>query len=203
MRLIGTQMRWCSRDAPDSSCRPRCGSGLRGCAVSAFCSVAECDRAPHARGLCGAHYQKWKVHGDPLGYALCRAPMEERFWARVDKTPDCWNWTASKTASGYGQIWDGQRVAFTHRYAYELLVGPIPEGLTIDHLCRNTSCCNPAHLEAVTQAENNRRASAVITQCVNGHSYLEGGHLYIRPDRGHRQCRTCGMERRAALRDAS
>lgn len=84
----------------------------------------------------------------------------DRFWARVLKTDTCWLWqgaTAGRWNLRYGQTrWAG-RVAMAHRVAYELLVGAIPDGLQIDHLCRNPLCVNPAHLEPVTNAENARR----------------------------------------------
>lgn len=94
----------------------------------------------------------------------------ERLLAQVDKNgpapehrPDlgpCWLWIGTVDRWGYGQMkWQGRRPG-SHRVAYELLVGPIPEGLTLDHLCRVPGCVNPAHLEPVTQAENNRRAAA-------------------------------------------
>lgn len=70
----------------------------------------------------------------------------------------CWLWTQSVASNGYGNTWDGQRVRTAHRYAYEHIVGPAPEGLVLDHLCAVKRCCNPAHLEPVTQAENMRRA---------------------------------------------
>jgi hypothetical protein len=77
-----------------------------------------------------------------------------RFWSKVDRTGDCWKWTAGLTGSGYGRFrWDGGEVA-AHRFAYELLVGAIPDGLQIDHLCRNRACVNPAHMEPITQREN-------------------------------------------------
>jgi hypothetical protein len=78
----------------------------------------------------------------------------ERFWARVEKAEDgCWEWTRGHLPAGYGQL--GR--CYTHRIAYELAHGPIPEGLEIDHLCRNRGCCNPDHLEAVTHHENTLR----------------------------------------------
>lgn len=72
----------------------------------------------------------------------------------------CWEWTGGRSAAGYGMIRDeGQVVVYAHRALYQLLVGPIPEGLELDHLCRNRACVNPAHVEPVTHEENMRRAA--------------------------------------------
>lgn len=78
-----------------------------------------------------------------------------------------------------------------YRFAYEFLVGPIPDGLELDHLCRVRLCVNPAHLEPVTHAENNKRAGVAKTHCKWGHPYNEA-NTYRRRDRpGNRQCRVC------------
>jgi hypothetical protein len=88
--------------------------------------------------------------------------IEERFWAKVEKTDDCWMWTGMKDGSGYGrmQVKPSTRSHHTmpaHRVAYQLLVGPIPADMTIDHLCRVKACVNPAHLDVVSVHENGRR----------------------------------------------
>ena len=125
-----------------------------------------------------------------------QATYEKRLLERVDRSdPEgCWPWTRY-LQRGYGIIQrpDGKRVP-AHRAVYELLVGPIPDGLTLDHLCRNPPCCNPDHLEPVTQAENNRRGvgwageNARKTHCKRGHEFTpENTYTY----RGMRSCRLC------------
>lgn len=103
----------------------------------------------------------------------------------------CWLWTASLNFKGYGVACPGPagRKAMAHRYAYETLVGPIPDGLQLDHLCRVRNCVNPAHLEPVTASENQRRAKALITKCPHGHAYTPE-NTYITPN-GRRNCLTC------------
>lgn len=125
--------------------------------------------------------------------------LEDRFWSKVDAEGDCWEWTAALNPGGYGSFtWEGKSLR-AHRSAYELLVGPIPDGLTIDHLCRNPPCVNPDHLEVVTRAENTRRGynptakNARRTYCVNGHR-LAGDNLRMSKD-GHRVCRACKAAR--------
>lgn len=123
-----------------------------------------------------------------------------RFWAYClpDPVSGCWNWEGA-TDYVYGVFYRrGKGQIGAHRYAYELVKGPIPTGLHIDHLCRNTLCINPDHLEAVTVRENVMRAStaratinAAKTHCSNGHP-LTGNNAY--QFRGSRQCRTCKVE---------
>lgn len=137
----------------------------------------------------------------------------ERFVSKL-AFPDCgcWIWTGT-VVRGYGQISiDGKGVR-THRFAYEALVGPIPEGLQLDHLCRTPLCGNPDHLEPVTAQVNTLRGNSIQaenaakTHCKWGHP-LSGENLLILP--GHRYCRTCrrrvqaefARNKRAALKEA-
>lgn len=112
----------------------------------------------------------------------------------------CWEWTASRTGAGYGKVWWRGALRQAHRVAYELLRGPIPPGLVIDHLCRNRACINPDHMEPVTNAENLRRGARgrMVTQCAQGHAYTPE-NTYLKGN-GCRACRTCRRDRDRARR---
>lgn len=86
-------------------------------------------------------------------------PVIDRFWQKVDTTGDCWMWTGSLNGKGYGVFWDADavRLVLAHRYGYELAKGTIPDGLVVDHTCRQRACVHPDHLDAVTTRENNHR----------------------------------------------
>lgn len=126
----------------------------------------------------------------------------ERFWSKVDASGDCWEWTGCVLQNGYGQFSDEGRRVFAHRFVWELLVGPIPEGLTIDHLCRNKICVNPDHLEPTSMRVNVLRGegptarNARKTICKRGHA-LRGSNLYV-PASGTRQCRACRRIRKVS-----
>lgn len=157
----------------------------------ATCSVSGCERPVWNRHLCQAHYWRQRRHGstdDPI-----RPSVEERFWAKITKTRGCWLWNTTK-ASGYGgSFWDGSAYVSPYRFSYELHVGPIAAGLTIDHLCQNKACVRPEHLEAVPLVENIRR-KPLRDRCRRGHVYTPDS-TYITPA-GYRQCRTCYHLRR-------
>lgn len=120
---------------------------------------------------------------------MAKATLEQRFWSKVDLTLTCWLWIGVTNHRGYGQF---GKSGSAHRFAYELLVGPIPEGLELDHLCRVRACVRPDHLEAVTHQENLRRGDnhqRSKTHCPQGHPYDEA-NTYRRPD-GGRRCIAC------------
>jgi HNH endonuclease len=147
---------------------------------------------------------------DKLG-RIAPVPPETRLARLVDRSagPDgCWNFLGALVC-GYGSFRLGSRKVKAHRYAYELWgAGSVPPGLTIDHLCRNRACVNPAHLEAVSMRDNILRGTAppallaAATACPNGHPYTEANTERYR---GKRRCRTCRLARtrRGRMRHAA
>jgi hypothetical protein len=125
--------------------------------------------------------------------------LPDRFWAKVQPDPSgCWIWTGALNSRGYGS-WGTNGIArSTHRVTYEAFVGPVPTGLTIDHLCEVKACCNPVHLEVVTRAENSRRHYRRQTHCKYGHP-LSGSNLKVRSN-GQRRCIECRDRHSAAFR---
>lgn len=124
--------------------------------------------------------------------------MQDRFWAKVNKTESCWLWTACTGRRGHGYFGINGKNRAAHRVAYEMLVGPIPPGLTLDHLCRQPACVNPAHLEPVDNRTNVLRGigptaqNARKTHCKRGHS-LTSENIYRRGN--GRQCKLCCRDR--------
>lgn len=173
------------------------------------CSHGGCELPLKALGYCSGHHSRLK-----LGLALDghrprpQGTAEERFWPKVDRSRGadaCWLWTGARTGPGrtYGSFLYEGRNARAHRVAYTLVNGPIPDGLTIDHLCRVRLCVNPSHLEAVTNHENLLRGEGFVannsrkTHCPQGHPYdINEGN------RKHRGCSRCRLEAQRRRRAA-
>lgn len=202
----------------------------RGRTVGAACSVDGCGADVKARGLCNKHYLRTRrarpEEARPESVPQTRQTVAERFWSKTriagdcechlcaateDASAKCVVWTASYTGNGYGGFWNGDRQVRAHRFSYELLVGPIPEGLHLDHLCRVRRCVAPVHLEPVTPRENVLRGlpwvprkgvpvgprgpSHSATHCPLGHE-LTAENTYLGPvspssPHGRRRCRAC------------
>lgn len=192
-----------------------------------MCIEAECQRQAREQGRCHACYERLRRAGkietrekDPIA----------RFWSRVDrngpKAPDgllgrCWMWTRS-TNHGYGQVSIGGHIKRAHRLAYELSVGPVPDGLDIDHLCHERDsdcpggvtcphrrCCNPDHLRPATRRTNVLRGvspladKAARSHCEHGHEFTPENTYLWRGGRCCRACRRQADERRCAERKAA
>jgi len=169
--------------------------------MTTICKVLACGRLTVAREMCGRHYQRWAKFGDPIGPTLA-----DKFWAKVNKTDTCWLWTATTNGKpGYGSFCgselryeNGSRhKVLAHRFAYELLVGPIPAGMELDHLCRVRLCVNPGHLEPTDHRTNTLRGEsppalqARRMECTRGHPFDK-----IQGD-GRRHCSICDREKEA------
>lgn len=121
-----------------------------------------------------------------------------RLWSKIDASGDCWEWMAYRSKTGYGYVKDGRSPRSAHLVVYETLVGGVPDGLELDHLCRNHRCVNPDHLEPVTHKENVARGASTTAHaartnhCINGHEFTLA-NTYIRPN-GNRACRACRQE---------
>ena len=127
-----------------------------------------------------------------------------RFWQHVLLTNSCWIWlAATRGKMHYGAFWVETRHVQAHRFAYELFKGKIPEGMTIDHLCKNPKCVNPMHLEVVSRGENTLRGNTITalnlskTYCVNGHALI-GDNLHMYGNK--RICRACKRETMRRIR---
>lgn len=185
------------------------------------CIAPDCDRPGNkGYGYCNKHYQRWKKWGDPTvvekgGHKITGIDL---FWRRVNKdgpVPDyaphlgpCWIWTNRLTRDGYGHFTLNGKTRMAHSIAYEQLIGPIPGGgLVPDHLCRVRNCCNPWHLEWVTDRENVLRGiappaqNATKTHCIRGHEFTPENTYVSR--NGSRHCKTCALILKARRRVAA
>lgn len=164
--------------------------------IQRTCSREGCRAYSHFRGLCSSHL---RTSGIPVPSPYERI-MDK---TQVNRETGCWEWRGRLASNGYGQIQANRRTLQVHRVTYEAHKGAIPEGLAIDHLCRNRTCCNPDHLEAVTSHENWRRGQAPnaisvrMGRCLSGRHLLVGENLYVFPN-GVRRCRACHVESQQA-----
>ena len=196
---------------------PQKGAGHGNVDKMAGCLVKGCDQPSHCRGWCRPHYRRWKRTGDPNFPARKMGVLgtPEDFWAKVDvRGPkECWPYRAiSKANRGYGRAGYGGKQYVAHRLAYILAIGPVADGLVVDHLCHtdacalgtacpHRACCNPSHLEPKPTAKNTERGCRVNigvhqrekTHCPHGHPY-DAENTYRRPN-GTRVCRACGRGR--------
>lgn len=182
--------------------------------ASPECSVEGCESPSRARGWCPKHWKRWKAHGDPTYLKVAShvrgGSNEERFWPKVEPTGFCWIWKGSLGRHGHGYFNLGadenRRGVAAHKFAYETLVGIVPDGLELDHLCRNPPCVNPDHLEPVTHAENLRRGFApsnVINRrqvCGEGHDISKPEQVYVTKS-GRRTCKKCTARRQREYLD--
>lgn len=181
--------------------------------TKSLCKIEGCDKPHYGRGMCSMHYQRWRLAN--LELISGAQSLEERFWSKVNKTNTCWLWAGSAASNGYGRFNVGKKYPMAHRFAYEMLVGPIPDELTIDHLCHTNDptcqggkvclhrrCVNPAHLEPVTQKENLRRGlspsakNSAKTHCVRGHEFTADNTSIFN---GRRSCKTCNRAKALGL----
>lgn len=187
------------------------------------CEIKGCGRNLYARGWCNNHWRRWKLYGDPVGTPR-KVTLEERFWAKVDKTlSECWVWTAYIGPDGYGRFfYSSNRTREAHQVAYELAVGPVPNGLQLDHTCHTNDescaagteclhrrCVNPAHLEPVTHLENSRRGRHPGStgnrlrrdkgHCRNGHEFTPENTRINRT--GGRSCKQCNSDASRRYKD--
>jgi len=138
----------------------------------------------------------------PKGVYPRISPLE-RFLRKIKIVESgCWEWQGKTTSFGYGCMGLNKKLIYVHRFAYEHYIGSIPQGLQIDHLCRNPKCANPAHLEAVTASENVLRSTAPTvsakrnsskTHCPYGHQYSSENTYHYH---NQRFCRQCQRDRR-------
>lgn len=126
-----------------------------------ICIIEGCERPVLARGWCSAHHSRWLRHGDPLGGAPARfSDTEERFAHNTKRRGDCLIWIGAISAGGYGRMYADGEMTMAHRYAWERVNGPIPEGLFVDHRDHcSRACVEVSHLRLATKAENGQNRS--------------------------------------------
>ena len=160
------------------------------------CVAGGCDQRVFRGFLCSVHRKRWQRTGS----VNSRTIVDQFFSHVTENESGCWVWDKPKP-NGYGQFMEGKKSHLPHRWIYTFMVAAIPDGLQIDHLCRNRACVNPYHLEPVPQPVNNARSesptavNARKTHCKRGHEFDEA-NTYVLPGSGSRSCRTCARDRK-------
>ena len=168
------------------------------------CIYPGCGAKRHVTaGWCSGHHRQVRDGEEPR--PIYRS-LEERFFAKVNKTETCWLWIGATNHLGYGQLWDvdTKRVDMAHRVSVRMSGREIPDGWEVDHLCRIPSCVNPEHLEPVTHAVNMERAPASAIQFQRAKTHCPQGHEYT-PDNIYKKTNSSGgisRECRACKADA-
>lgn len=168
--------------------------------ISKVCKVERCEKVSIAKDFCRKHYRRWYFYGDPsiVHQILGNLSLKDRLFAHrtIDKN-GCWIKISTKPTEYFKFVHLGKHVRASH-VSYEIFKGQIPIGKVIDHLCKNPSCFNPDHLEAVTQWENVFRGNGVAvkkamqTHCKRGHEFIETNIIWAL--NGNRRCRSCIRE---------
>ena len=131
------------------------------------CSVENCDKSGRiTRGMCNMHYMRWLRNGRT--YRVNFETPEEALQHRVQRDGDCLVWTGAKVPNGYGRLIADGKLTLVHRFAYELVHGPIPEGKYVDHTCYNRACVNVSHLRVATRSQNQQNRSGANQGSVSG-----------------------------------
>ncbi|MEW2393079.1 HNH endonuclease [Streptomyces venezuelae] len=187
------------------------------------CSVDGCTtpRRTAAHGLCQTHEYRWRRYGDPLIVRQIQGDVKKRILSHIDRRGpgECWPWTGAVSKRGYAYArTKSGRNALAHRLVYQMFVGPIPPGLTIDHLCHRAEaceggfgcphrrCCNPAHMAPEDAVANTMRGNSPAainarkTHCKNGHEFNVINTAVSR--KGKRSCRPCRAEWKRKRRQA-
>lgn len=164
------------------------------------CGVGGCDSRGPSR-ICGMHRERMRRTG--TYDAPPQLTIDQALWVQVGKSDGCWPWLGPISKQGYGVFTYANQRRYAHRFVYESRVGPIPDGMQLDHACHTRDpscvegpecphrrCCNPGHLEPVTGPVNIERSVQRRLACRRGHPWVVS-NIYIRPDTGHRVCRAC------------
>lgn len=170
---------------------------IHGSRLKPFCECGCGERLPH-----GLHWRRNRFI-DGHQYRMGTINAVSRFWSKV-KPPlgigECWIWLGTDAGNGYGVFFYQHKNIQAHRFAYECLIGKIPDGLQIDHLCRNRKCVNPYHLEPVTTRENLLRGETIAARnarkkyCAKGHLLAGNNLVRYNLKEGRRACRLCYNE---------